>query len=232
MLDLVAQGCSEFVDLDLNDGVNGDTVYFGYRYGSVNQKKIDAAKTEEDKEIARKEEMQEAICDIVITVGEPYNPDGFIGKNRVYYTPVSDRDLNFNTTGDEIYMYYCCSWTSSDYNETHKAATYDPLNMYQPIKSLAFAPYDCVPYNKEYAESTDDDDLTAYEYVMCSDEKFPADLNSGVVCTDNSYDAEGDTRITMFASRYENDVKPSAQITGGYVGKTTDIGELYLKNQG
>jgi hypothetical protein len=34
----------------------------------------------------------------------------------------------------------------------------------------------------------------------------------------------------MFVARYDNAVKDSAQITGGYVGKTTDVGKLSIQH--
>lgn len=226
LLELAENECVEYMDLDLNDGAGGDSVYFGYRYGVIDQTAINKIKTEEGKEEERRAQLQEAICDIVVTENEPYQPDGFIADNHVYYKPVSDKNLNAGNLGDELYMYYCSDYVSDTYNRKNNAATYRAYDVFSPIKSFALARYDCVPYNTEYAEKSNDSELTVYEYVMCSNEKRSIDLNSGVLVTDSRYHSKGDNRISMFVSRLDNSAKPSAEITGGYVGKTTDVGKL------
>ena len=228
LLELTANECVEFLDLDLNDGASGKSVYFGYRYGVLDQTAISKQKTEEAKEQERRDQMQEAICDIVVTQGEPYQPDGFIAENYVYYKPVADKNLNEGNLGDELYMYYTSDYVSDSYNRKNNAATYLAMDLFSPIKAFAFTRYDCVPYNKDYARKSNNSELLVYEYVMRSDEKMAIDLNADILVTDGDGDSKGDNRIYMFVSRYNNRAKRSAEITGGYVGKTTDVGELKI----
>ena len=228
LLELAANECVEFVDLDLNDGASGESVYFGFRYGVLDRAAIKEKRDDDAKKAEQRAQMQEAICDVIVTEGEPYHPEGFIADNLVYYVPVADKNLNAGNLGDELYMYYTSDYVSSAYNKRNNAATYLAYDVFTPIKSFAFSRFDCVPYNEHYVSQTGKNDLAVYEYVMRSDEKLPIDLNADILVTDGDYKAKGDNRISMFVSRLDNSVKPSAEITGGYVGKTTDVGTLKL----
>nr|MCR5625482.1 hypothetical protein [Lachnospiraceae bacterium] len=66
-----------------------------------------------------------------------------------------------------------------------------------------------------------------WEYVLYSNSNTPADLNDGAVIRDINGDAENN-KITMFAQRYDGSVKPSAEITGGYVTPETESGEMWI----
>ena len=230
LLELAANECVEFLDLDLNDGASGHSVYLGYRYGMLDQNAINQIKDSDKRDAEKRAQMQEAVCDIVVTQGEPYHPDGFVSENSIYYAPVANKNLNEGNLGDELYMYYTSDYVSETYNRKNNAATYLAYDYFSPIKALALSRYDCVPYNSEYAKTNYRNDLVVYEYVMRSDEKLPIDLNANILVTDDDYLAKGDNRITMFVARYDNAVKDSAQITGGYVGKTTDVGKLTIQH--
>ena len=232
LLELAENECVEFLDYDLNKDAGGDSIYFGYRYGVIDQSAINKIKTEEGKEEERRAQLQEAICDIVITENEPYQPDGFIAENHVYYKPVSDKNLNLGNLGDEMYMYYCSDYTSDTYNKKNNAATYRAYDVYSPITSFAIAPYDFVPYSewyKKFSPGYSSARPTVYEYVMLSNEKRAADLNSGILLTDDKGRAKGDNRITMFVARLDNTAKPSAEITGGWGEAYSYLGSIYQK---
>lgn len=232
LLELAENECVEFLDYDLNKDAGGDSVYFGYRYGVIDQKAINKISTEEGKEQNRRAQLQEAICDIVITENEPYQPDGFIADNFVYYKPVSDVNLNVGNLGDELYMYYCSDYVSETYNRKNNAATYLAYDVFSPITSFAIAPYDYVPYSEWYKKNYpgySSTRTTVYEYVMFSNEKHAADLNAGILLTDDKYRSKGDNRITMFVARFDNTAKPSAEITGGWGEAYSNLGSVYQK---
>ena len=62
---------------------------------------------------------------------------------------------------------------------------------------------------------------------MKSDNKAQADLNEGAVQFDDDHLAK-DNRITMFVQREAGNVKPSAEITGGYNTALVAESKLYL----
>ena len=87
--------------------------------------------------------------------------------------------------------------------------------------------YDRVPYiEKMEATTSDSQNILRWEYVMQANSKSHIDLNEGAIWFDSDYRAP-DNRISMFAQREDGSVKPSAEITGGYVDETEDIG--YIK---
>ena len=97
-----------------------------------------------------------------------------------------------------------------------------------PLTKMGFALYDYVPYSKELeATSSDREDIIAWEYVMKNDNKAQADLNEGAVQFDDDHLAK-DNRITMFVQREAGNVKPSAEITGGYNTALVAESKLYL----
>ena len=62
---------------------------------------------------------------------------------------------------------------------------------------------------------------------MQNNDIAPVDLNEGAV----SYSPHHakDVRISMFAQRSDGSVKPSGEITGGFVESTYDTGDLEFK---
>jgi len=156
----------------------------------------------------------------------------FIADNFVYYKPVSDVNLNVGNLGDELYMYYCSDYVSETYNRKNNAATYLAYDVFSPITSFAIAPYDYVPYSEWYKKNYpgySSTRTTVYEYVMFSNEKHAADLNAGILLTNDKYRSKGDNRITMFVARFDNTAKPSAEITGGWGEAYSNLGSVYQK---
>ena len=243
-LKLLEQGCTQFCDINLNRDAGGSFVYFGYRSFSINEKAIRLKNTQEEKDAERAAQLNQAVYDIVCTVGEPFKPEGILSqKYQIYYTPVISVDrkdkskitgvnLNEGTTGPEIYMYYATPYAAKEYNQRVKN---DPKAMLSsmpdtyyssPLTKIAFACYDRVPYNEKLEASTSDSrTIMRWEYVMQANNKAHIDLNEGAIKFDNDYKT-GDNRISMFVQREDGSVKPSAEITGGYVDEYEDIGYL------
>jgi hypothetical protein len=229
MCDLLSQGCIECVDIDLNYGIKGKTIMLGFRSGTLNREKINSKTTPEDKDEELKAQTLEAIYDIVITCGEHYHAQGII-SNNMYYHPVassdSESDLN-GMEGDALYMYYASQYYSKDYNKKNNASTLLPQNVYTGcISKLAFAENDRVPYNTTLAETEEGKNMMPWEYVMQSDNEVPADLNKGAVSY-SPHHAQ-DIRLSMFAQRMDGSVKPSGEITGGFLEASYDIGDAII----
>ena len=229
--DLVRQECSQFIDMDLNYMAYGNSVYLGYTMGSLEP---DADEDEIE------DALYEAIYDVIVTIGEPYQPDGFVNeKNNVYYVPVSD--VNLNDSGDrtdlsggkppELYMYYCSQYTSARYNRQQSKAktgivTALPQDVFSaPLSKLAFALYDRVPYNSSLpGTASTGNEIMKWEYVMLSDHSAPVDFTAGTASYSGNYFV--DNRVTMFAQRLDGSVKPAGEITGGFVADQMKVGTL------
>ena len=221
MCDLISQECCRYIHMDLNTAMGGDYLYLGYSVGY-----LDPDATAKQK----KKALNEAVYDIIITKNEPYQPEGFVcEKNNVFYYPASDKNLNYgHDDADELYMYYCSPFRSSRYNKEHKKegiVTALPEEVFSaPISKLAFARYDRVPYISENEETGEiETDITPWEYVMYADHTRQADLTSGSA----KFELGGyliDNRVTMFAQRFDGSVKPSAEITGGFVADYMEFG--------
>ena len=222
MCDLLSQGCMECVDLDLNNGIRGDCIMLGYRSAGVDWDAVNAKKTDKAKQSELQFQTQEAIYDIIVTSGEPYHKEGIINKN-VYYQPVANVDLN-GWEGRELYMYFASPYYSATYNKKNNVSTNLPENVFSGyISHLAFAENDRVPYNTSVT-STGNNNFIRWEYVMQNGEVNPVDLNEGAVSY-SSHHAK-DVRISMFAQRSDGSVKPSGEITGGFVESTYNVGDI------
>ena len=244
-LRLLEQGCTEFLNMNLNDYAGGNKVYIGYRSFMRNDMAIRMKNTDEAKDAEEAAQLNQAIYDIVFTVGEPFKPEGFVSQRyQIYYAPViyvdkqnnnkiSGVNLNDGTIGPEIYMYYTSPYAAKEYNERVKSdrraiLSQMPNNYFSsPLTKLAVAKRDLVPYIQEPdATSSEQDTNLPWEYVMQSDNKRPVDLNDGAVWFDSS-GISGDNRISMFVQRADGSVKPSAEITGGYMNDYVERGIMY-----
>lgn len=226
LCDLLSQNCVEFVDIDLNTGVKGDTIYLGYSTLSVDWDAVNSKTTDEEKREALLGETEEAIYDIVLTKGEAYNPNGIV-CNNIYYHPVSPVDLTAGS-GNELHIYYASPYWSDVYNRKNNAYTDLPQNVYTShITKLGFARYDRVPYNTSLeGAANSQQSVSRWEYVMFSDNKRVANFNSGAVMYNTTSNFADDIRLTMFAQRYDGSVKPSAEITGGFVSEKMAVGKV------
>ena len=231
LCNLVAQGCVEFVNMDMNKGVAGSSVYLGFRRGRIDHDLVDS-QDEEDRADVLQEELKEAAYDIIVTKDEPFRDGGFVHKN-VYYAPVSNRDLT-NGQGNRLYMYYTCPYLSAKYNRKNNVDTVLPQDNFTGyIDKLALAQYDRVPYNTSLSGTGGTkDSIMPWEYVMYSDYSAPAEFNEGTVSHDTqtaNNRHSSDNRVTMFAQRSDGSVKPAGEITGGFVSKTTKLGTAYIE---
>nr|MCR5586385.1 hypothetical protein [Lachnospiraceae bacterium] len=161
-------------------------------------------------------------------------------------------DLNSGTRGAKIYMYYCTPWMTNKYNSKvadniRKIRASSPQDVFSaPITRICFTDYDRVPYlqnataDSMTSASVDAEDNASegslsdlslcedkWEYVLYSNSDTPADLNDGAVIRDEKgYTVNN--KVTMFVQRYDGSVKPSAEITGGYVSPKVESGEMWI----
>ena len=214
MCDLLSQGCVECLDINLNEGVRGDTILLGYRMGYVDP---NAKKT------IRELQASEKIYDVIVTSGERYHSEGII-SNNIYYQPVVNYDLN-GFEGRELYMYFASPYYSAQYNKLFNESTSLPQDVFTGyIEHIAFAEGDRVPYNETIASTSDSQTLVRWEYVMQNSNLAPVDFNEGAVSY-SPHHAQ-DNRIFMFVQRSDGSVKPSGEITGGFLESTYAVGNL------
>ena len=227
LCDLLSQGCYEYIDMDLNKGIVGKSIYFGFRSKHVDWNTVYSGATDKEVRDSVDKALNEAVYDIVVTRSEPFKEKGFVGKNNVYYYPVSSKDLT-GGAGDELYMYYCCPFYSKQYNDKNGASTTMPDKAFTGYcKQIGMSNYDRVPYNTSLAGAENSDkSIIRWEYVMFSDNSRPANPNAGTV----AYSHEGryalDNRVTLFVQRVDGSVKPGAEITGGYLEEKQQRGSL------
>ena len=156
-----------------------------------------------------------------------YSPVIKLGKND----DPSGTDLNAGTNGPEIYMYYTTPYLVNNYNkktgkDVRKTLSTEPKEyLKSPLTSIAFARYDRVPYTDGKAAVGNTN--LPWEYVLYSDYSSAVDLNDGAVVLDNDLHLDNN-RISMFVQRESGFVKPAAEITGGYLSGTAEIGEMWL----
>ncbi len=227
LCDLLSQGCFECIDMDLNTGIEGNSIYMGFRSSHVDWDAINSKATEKARKDATDKALDEAVYDVLLTRGEAFKPGGFVSKDRVYYYPVSKQDLT-DGKGDEIYMYYCCPYWSRTYNTKNGANTLLPSEAFTGYyKEIGMSNYDRVPYNTTLAGTDNSgNSIFKWEYVMFSDNSAHANPNAGTIAY--SYDDERalDNRVNIFAQRSDNSVKPAGEITGGFVDEKMNVGTL------
>ena len=147
----------------------------------------------------------------------------------MYYTPVGTSSLTADLNGwegYELYMYYASPYYSRTYNTKNNANTSLPQNVFSGfISHLALAESDRVPYNTSVVSSYQTGQSACkWEYVMKADGSDHVDLNEGAVSY--KHPSAIDIRISMFVQRIDGSVKPSGEITGGFVNSKYDFGEL------
>ena len=135
---------------------------------------------------------------------------------------VKNRDLT-GGQGYSLYLYTSCPYYSKTHPETMPVQ--DVYSDY--ITHMAFTRSDRVPYNTTVADKNDAGKTELkWEYVMYSDNSSSVDLNAGTIPFGKGYVT--DNRINMFVQRRDGSVKPSAEITGGFVDATQKIGNLSI----
>ena len=243
-LRLLEQGCTEFCNLDLNKAAGGKYIYFGYRSYGLNEKEINKQSTADAKNAELERQRQEAVYDIICTVGEEFHPEGIVtDRYQLYYAPVGKEDKNHNliptdlnegTTGPKIYMYYTTPFVAKRYNEkamkdSDKILSTMPKDyMKAPLTKLGFALYDYVPYSQDLAaQSPGSNAPVAWEYVLKKDYSAPVEFNEAAISFDKDH-MMNDNRISMFVQREDGSVKSGAEITGGYTSNLVTENKLLL----
>ena len=246
-LALLEQDCTEFCNINLNHNAGGKFVYFGYRGYSLNEEKINAKSSVSDQNSERENQLQEAVYDIICTVGEEFHPEGLItDRYQLYYAPVGKArgtadpeptNLNEGTIGPKIYMYYTSMYVAQNYNSIVKGdkkrmlSTLPKEYLKSPLTKIGFALNDYVPASDELVDTTTGiTQLVPWEYVIDKDYQNPIDFNEGAISFDSDHKTS-DNRIAMFVQRDEGNVKPAAEITGGYSTELVTEGKMYLEKK-
>ncbi|MBR6411107.1 MAG: hypothetical protein IKS35_06970 [Clostridia bacterium] len=199
--DLLNQGCTAFVPLDLNAAAGGKFIFLGYEKYEIANIVRESYKTEAKYQRAYKNEYSDAIKDVIVTVGEPFRET--LERNGILYYPVSDADLNAGTNhGKEIYLYYTRDMS---------------LDKDRIVSVIGLAQFERAPL------STDD---YRWEKLLTAEGRR-ANLNDGCISFSGDYIKEN--AIHMFMHRYGNVIKPGAEITGGYTGESEKYGQLVAK---
>ena len=243
-LALLEQDCTEFCNVNLNHNAGGKFVYFGYRGYSLNEEKINSKSSVSDQNSERESQLQEAVYDIICTVGEEFHPEGLItDRYQIYYAPVGKANgasieptnLNEGTNGPKIYMYYTTMYAVQNYNDKVKGdrksilSTLPKQYLKSPLTKIGFALNDYVPASDQFVDETTGNTQTLpWEYVIDKDYRNPIDFNEGAVAFDKDHKTS-DNRIAMFVQRDAGNVKPAAEITGGYSTASVIEGRMYLQ---
>ena len=243
-LALLEQDCTEFCNVNLNHNAGGKFVYFGYRGYSLNEEKINSKSSVSDQKSERESQLQEAVYDIICTVGEEFHPEGLItDRYQIYYAPVGKANgasieptnLNEGTNGPKIYMYYTTMYAVQNYNDKVKGdrksilSTLPKQYLKSPLTKIGFALNDYVPASDQFVDETTGNTQTLpWEYVIDKDYRNPIDFNEGAVAFDKDHKTS-DNRIAMFVQRDAGNVKPAAEITGGYSTASVIEGRMYLQ---
>ncbi|MCR5203214.1 MAG: hypothetical protein K6D02_09040, partial [Lachnospiraceae bacterium] len=232
-LELLEQGCTEFIDMNMNKNAGGYKVYMGYKKYGLDEDAIKEKTTEAAKQAEIDRQMEEAVYDIMFTVGKPYQKNGFLSdKYQIYYLPVKDVDLNEGTDGPEIYMYFTTRYNAKLYNKRQGSDTRDNLSSMpdeyykEPISRLSFTIGDKVPNIKDKFSQGLSNSLP-WERVLCDDSKTVAELNEGAFGFDEDYNTE-ENRIYMFVQRADGYVKAPGEIVGGCTDEETYYGEMWF----
>ena len=200
--DLLMQGATSYLPLNLNKGASSDaSVFIGYHY--YNPDYVNTKRT--------KYYMESAVKDLYVYVGE--KPEKRLTIEKRKYTLCGNRDLNYGTGGTPMYLYQ----TTALINDKDK-------NDASYITSVAAAQYDRVP--EDIAENRWENLLTTENKRINMNEG----LNAGVRGFDRADSGQHliDSRIYVYVHRNDNYVKPEAVITGGYFTDATVFGDLQL----
>ena len=200
--DLLMQGATSYLPLNLNKGASSDaSVFIGYHY--YNPDYVNTKRT--------KYYMESAVKDLYVYVGE--KPEKRLTIDKRKYTLCGNRNLNYGTGGTPMYLYQ----TTALINDKDK-------NDASYITSVAAAQYDRVP--EDIAENRWENLLTTENKRINMNEG----LNAGVRGFDRADSGQHliDSRIYVYVHRNDNYVKPEAVITGGYFTDATVFGDLQL----
>ncbi len=201
MKDLLTQGATNCLPLNLNKGSSSDAcVFIGYHY--YNPEYVNTRRT--------KYYMENAVKDLYVYVGD--KPEKRLTIDKRKYTLCGNRNLNYGTGGTPMYLYQTTALINS---KDKKDASY--------ITSIAAAQYDRVP--EDIAENRWENLLTTENKRINLNEGV-----RGFDKNDDKQHLV-DSRVYVFIHRNDNYVKPEAVITGGYIKDTTIFGDVVLEKK-
>ena len=201
MADLLTQGATNILPLDLNAGTGAHAhVYIGYHL--YNPDYVNTRRT--------KYYMESAVKDLYVYVGS--NPPKRLTINKRRYTLCCDRNLNYGTGGVPMYLYQTTALIN---NKDKKDASY--------ITAIGAAQYDRVP--ADIAENKWENLLTTENKRINLNEGV-----TGYDRMDKKQHLV-DSRVYVFVHRNDNYVKPEAAITGGYFTDVTVFGDVILSKK-
>ncbi|MBR0118494.1 MAG: hypothetical protein IJM01_00020, partial [Eubacterium sp.] len=224
-------GYNYFVNASLNINAGGDAVYLVYKMidkDAMAEAAEDAessdglfADGDEDDEDEDWSDFnmdfdnivmeEETIHDIVCVVGG--SPKEEITHNGVTYSLVSDISLNSGTSGRTIYLYATISDTLTIDKKEIKVS---------PLSNVVLCTGAAVPSSKDQSNP-----YGTWEDLIDTTGTF-VDINRGVFVKRDEGNHVRGCRAYLFVHRYDQSVKPGAEIRRGEVTDTFAYGNVYM----
>ncbi len=230
MIEMMKDGYNYLVDENLNYKAGGENLYLVYKMCSASAlKKVDAGGNKESStsyESSDDEDWSDfdfdfdfdnivsddkMVRDIICTVGQ--KPDSEITHNGVKYKLLSDISLNEGTGGQSLYLYYTNEETLTIDGKQTKLS---------PLSGICLCSGNAVPYKSQLSS-----EFGIWEELLDTDSQV-VDVNSGVISKTDKGRHVQECRLYLFTHRYDQGVKPGAEIKRGSVKKTFTMGDLYL----
>ena len=228
ILQLLEKGYNYLIDANLNRNAGGNYIYLAYKmtnadaanYTSESDEGFDpfAEPDGEDEDWSDFNidfsgldiETEDVIYDVIASVGG--SGEESIMKNGVTYDRVSNISLNEGTGGSSIYMYATREKTLNIDGTEVKLS---------PLSALCVCSDDAVPSLDEKPNR-----FGKWEEFLDLNGNV-TNLNSGVM-TFNGDGYLSDCRLFLFGHRYDESVKPGAEIKRGFDSGTVMRGDAYL----
>ena len=229
MIEMMKDGYNYLVDENLNYRAGGESIYLVYKMCSASA--LDKAKSSgtntssaSDDKSADDEDWsdfdmdfsnvvpdEKMVRDIICRVGQKPEPE--ITHNGVKYKLASDISMNIGTEGQTLYLYYTNDETLTIDGKQVKLS---------PLSGICMCSGNAVPYKAQLSN-----DFGIWEELLDTDSQV-VDVNSGVISKTDDGRHVQDCRCYLFTHRYDQGVKPGAEINRGRVQKTFSVGDLYL----
>ena len=227
MVRMMEGGYNYFVNASLNINAGGDAIYLVYKM--IDKEAMAEAAEEaggstglfsdEDDEDWSGFNMdfddivlaEDSIHDIVCVVGGTPQPE--IKHNGVTYKLVSDISLNSGTSGRTIYLYATISDTLTIDKKEIKVS---------PLSNVVLCTGAAVPSSKDQSNP-----YGTWEDLIDTTGTF-VDINSGVFVKRDEGNHVRGCRAYLFVHRYDQSVKPGAEIRRGEVTDTFAYGNVYM----
>ena len=234
MSHMMEGGYDYFVNASLNINAGGDAVYLVYKMIDKSAMAEAMEETESsdglfadgagDEESGEDEDWsdfnmdfddivleEDTIHDIICVVGG--DPQKEIKHNGTTYQLVSDISLNSGTSGRTIYLYSTISDTLTIDNKETKVS---------PLSNVVLCTGYAVPSKKDQSNP-----YGTWEEVLDTTGTV-VDVNTGVFAKTDGGEHVNNCRAYLFVHRYDQLVKPGAQIRRGEVTESFKYGIVYL----